>query len=195
MKKLSSYLSAGIAATATFQSTDAATVVTFYGSGARNPTSSPATPNGLELSVYKSIYTGVLYQNIRGSGGVYMALTGLTYNIFTSGANIKAAFAAGSSSYFLGNTKEFTAGAQSGSANYANISFNGNDSVYEAVGQFHLDGLGGGYLIALARNDDNSALFISDGKLAIDAVPEPSAIALLALGAGGMAMRRRRKVA
>ena len=79
--------------------------------------------------------------------------------------------------------------------NYASISFNGNDGIYEAVGQFYLDGLDGGYLVAIARSDDNSALSISDGEAAITAitaVPEASSIALLTLGAAGVLARRRR---
>ena len=115
---------------------------------------------------------------------------GFKNSIFTSGKDLTITGPSSDGRYT--NYGYFTNTAQSGSTNYANISFNGNDTVYEAVGQFSFDGSGGGYLVALAINGDNSALSISAGKAAIDAVPEPSAIALLALGAGGMAMRRRK---
>ena len=192
MKKLSSYLSAGIAATATLQSSDAATIVTLYGPGAQSPSTSPATPVGISIGSS----SGYRYLDTPGSQGgkSFFAFSQSANLLFTAGSDLK------SSNYtryalYGGTTAGFNNGAQSGSLNYANISFNGNDSVYEAVGQFYLDGAGGGYLVALAMNNDNSALSISAGKTAIDAVPEPSAIALLALGAGGMAMRRRRKAA
>jgi hypothetical protein len=189
MKKLSSYLSAGIAATATFQSTDAATIVTTFGPGARSQSTTPATPAGIDFGL--SNKTSFAVDRGKTLDTVFGYTTPLS--IFTSGDNLKATAGNLVGTYFTG--KSFSYGAQSGSANYANISFNGNDGVYEAVGQFNFDGAGGGYLIAIAKNDDNTALSISQGKAAIDAVPEPSAIALLALGAGGMAMRRRRKVA
>lgn len=195
MKKLSSYLSAGIAATATFQSSDAATVVTLYGPGARNPSTSPATPVGISMDENN----GYLFLDVFGSKGSNSFFArSTTADYFTTGSDLTIKTAGNYGRYFdaYNTVKTFLGGAQSGSANYVNISFNGNDGVYEAVGQFNLDGLGTGYLVALAINDSPaSALSISAGKAAIDAVPEPSAIALLALGAGGMAMRRRRKVA
>jgi hypothetical protein len=190
VKKLSSYLSAGIAATATFQSSDAATVVTLYGPGARTPSTSPATPVGISMGV--ATYEYGTRRMLDVSGKTLFAYSFSVNSIFTSGFDLydtKSTYEKYGLYFLSGGIN----GAQSGSANFVNISFDGDDGIYEAVGQFYLDGLGTGYLIALAINDDNSALSISAGKAAIDAVPEPSAIALLALGAGGMAMRRRRR--
>lgn len=196
MKKLSSYLTAGIAATATFQSGDAATIVTLYGPGARNPSTIPATPAGISIGIYgsKGFYGRVDLSSSTNSFFLY----GTAYSknrYFTDGGDLLNTFSAGRRYGRYRELDSFARGAQAGSANYANISFNGDDFIYEAVGQFYFDGAGGGYLIAIARNDDFSALSISAGKAAIDAVPEPSAIALLSLGAGGLMMRRRRKVA
>jgi hypothetical protein len=53
---------------------------------------------------------------------------------FTSGNNLYTIGFNLSGLYFY-NT--LTYGAQLGSANYANISFDGNHSIYEAVGQFY----------------------------------------------------------
>jgi PEP-CTERM motif len=92
--------------------------------------------------------------------------------------------------------------------NYVNVTFDGFDGVAEAVAQFYLDGAGGGYLMAIATtnaipNPQNlsavggSALSISAGKAMIDAaaIPEPSSLMLLALGATGLAARRQRRKA
>lgn len=94
---------------------------------------------------------------------------------------------------FSGN---FLRGAQTGDQNYVNVSLNGDDDVYETVAQFYFDGNAGGRLVGQASREDGTALSISDGKAAIDnfsAVPEPSSLSLLALGASGLLLRRRIK--
>ncbi|MDB4491874.1 PEP-CTERM sorting domain-containing protein [bacterium] len=97
----------------------------------------------------------------------------------------------GSGRYLLSNN--FIYGATVGD-NYANISFNGNDSIYEGVAKFNFDGAGGGKLLAIAKDDDGNYLPISAAVTEIDAaaVPEPSAMLLGLLAVGSCACARRR---
>lgn len=187
--RLAKYLTVGLGAGCLAGQADAAITVTIYGPGAQSPTTTPATPAGFEV--------GVLYSGGRciiGDVPAAYAAFSVADVYFTNGSDLGPVDNFGNGQYTAANLAIQGATLNS-NQNYANITFNGGDEVYEAVGQFYLDGNGGGYLVALAKNDDNSALSISAGKAAIDAIPEPSGLALLALGAGGLLARRRRQVA
>ncbi|RYD50088.1 MAG: PEP-CTERM sorting domain-containing protein [Verrucomicrobiaceae bacterium] len=188
--RLATYLTAGIGAGCLAGQADAAITVTIYGPGTKNPSTTPAAPAGINVGfAYTAERPGII-DNVASAAAAFSYVTGY----FTQGNDLGTVHNYSSGNYLIGVEAVF--GATLGSdKNYANISFNGPDDVYEAVAQFYLDGAGGGYLVAIARNDDNTALSISAGKAAIDAVPEPSGLALLALGAGGLLARRRRQVA
>jgi hypothetical protein len=190
--KLTAYLGAGFGAGCLAGQSEAATIVTLYGPGAQNTTTTPATPAGINIGF--GFYSGNRYVADASAARVAFSNAGASY--FTTGADLNAStgFTWGYGTYlYEGNA--VNGAILNSDQNYANISFNGADGVYEGVGQFYLAGDGTGYLVAMAVNDDGSALSISAGVDAIEAVPEPSGLALLALGAGGLVARRRRRAA
>ncbi len=153
---------AGFAATAA----QGAITVTFYGVNSANDTN--PDPAGISVGRYglDSGQTNASVFSFQASG------------YFSQGSDEPKGGAALVGAY-RSNYNTFDFGAVSGDANYANVSFIGNFSAFEAVAQFHFGAPGEGYLIAIARNDDNSALSISDGKAAIDALPETSSLSPL----------------
>ena len=192
--KIGQYLALTLGAGASATSTEATTITTFYGQGV-------PTPTGISVGSSEALWCA----DSSFSSATCFGMDGNTQQIWSDGTaniqNTNVGYYSNGGTYgnIYASNFNFRYGAVAGDLNYALLSFNGADFVYEAVGQFHFDGTGGGYLIAIARNDDDSSLSIIDGKAAIDsasvsAVPEASThLALLALGSAGLLTRRRMK--
>ena len=194
-------------------SADASVII--YGVDSANDTN--AGPSGVNIGMDPY---GYLASDTTAGSSSYFAFYDGVY--FTSGASPTGDVTFNSLyGVYVDSYGDLTGGATLSSDNYGLISFDGNNDTYEAVGRFHFDGLGGGFLIALAFAEgttledgvtlltsenapedlstltNTSALSINEGFILINAasVPEPSGIALLAVGALGLATRRNRKQA
>lgn len=193
--RLASYLT--VAAGVGCAASAANGAVVFFGPGAQSPTSTPATPAG--ISIGTTLLGGNLAVNSSISTDALFASDAANIQ-FTSGTDLTPTSYSVSGLYADSNGDPVGGAVLNSDQNYINISFDGDSTVFEAVAQFSFDGNGGGYLVAIATNDAPNAadpLSISAGRALIEAatVPEPSSLALLALGASGIVIRRQRKKA
>ena len=189
-RRLASYVSAGVCVSGT--AAWAAIDVTFY-----EPDSWGTSPLRVGGSGGAAYVFGALFIQPRAVFGKNFDGTQGPSTYWTQGADLNTN-AYGQIGLYR-QSGIFVGGAVDG-INYASISFDGADGVYEAVGKFDLGDFNVGddaQLIAIAVSDQG-ALSISDGVVAIDsaAVPEPSGmlLGLLALGSSACARRRARPV-
>ena len=126
-KKLGTYLAVTAGAGCAASVADGA--VTFFGPGAQNPESSPSTPAGVEIgytSMAGAVDISYSYFSVFAS-----ALVG---GYFTQGDDLSGIIVSGYGAAFGSSGGASNGAVFNSDQNYANISFDGNDGVYEAVG-------------------------------------------------------------
>jgi len=196
--KLISYLTVTAGVGSAISSANGA--VTFYGVNSANDIN--ADPVGINIGTYGAT---MAVDNTVSPASVISAAAA-TYSYFSPGSDVPGFSSGFIGTYFSGSG--FSLGGAAGDQNYAHISFDGADGIYEAVAQFFFDGAGGGYLIAIATTNPvpnpqdlssvgGPGISASVGKAMIDGatppIPEPSGLSLLALGSLGLAARRQRR--
>lgn len=109
---------------------------------------------------------------------------------FTSGTDLTYTTGAISVQYMYGSAPQNGATFSPDSTlNFMGVSLDG-DEIYESVAQFFLSANSNPRLLAIATNDDNTPMSISQGYAVL--VPEPSGLALAALSLASLLGRRRR---